>query len=365
MFTFRTASTIAAVPLALGFAAILICGRSKVYWFIGVALLTCAISIYQMVVNYLAIVILFGIAFEFLHRGFHANWWRNPAIQTGLLVTGVICFLTIVVLTSRVSGDGLGSRTVPLPLAENGSRIVTFENAAGRVLFADEPVLPVWTKALLLMMLAGGVLLFVAKAVAGERQPLVIWILSGIAAFPLCFGIILALKEWWLTPRVISQTSVYFGAMIAMAYLSAGARFRRSMMIAVTAVLLSFIGINEEVFADQLRVNIRDFAKANRIIMRIEELPGFGQINSVVLSGGWWGYGSPIRTQQGDMNISALYAEWSKTGVLNELSGYSFKDPPADIKADVAKLCSKTAMWPAKESVQQMGTIAVVCMGDH
>jgi hypothetical protein len=107
---------------------------------------------------------------------------------------------------------------------------------------------------------------------------------------------------------------------------------------------------------------MRDLATANRMVGRIEALPDFAQIQYVVLSGGVYTFRSPLTTVQGDMNISALFAPWSKVPVINEISGYAFQPASADISAKADAFCATAPKWPAAGSVVKAGTAAVVCM---
>jgi hypothetical protein len=127
-------------------------------------------------------------------------------------------------------------------------------------------------------------------------------------------------------------------------------------------ILFSFIGLNDVIFTDQLRMNMRDIEKANRIVARIEALPGFEQIQDVVISGGFWAYSSPVRTTLGDMNISALYVPWSKVPLLNEATGYRFLIAPPDVTKKANTYCQGSSKWPAPQSVIKMGSFAVVCL---
>jgi hypothetical protein len=95
---------------------------------------------------------------------------------------------------------------------------------------------------------------------------------------------------------------------------------------------------------------------------RIEELPEFDQIQYLVLYGGNYQYRSPVTTAQGDMNISALFAAWSKVPVINEVSGYALQPAPAALYAKANVFCETAPKWPAPGSVVKLDAAAVVCM---
>jgi hypothetical protein len=136
------------------------------------------------------------------------------------------------------------------------------------------------------------------------------------------------------------------------------------MLVLSGFIVLSFIGTNNHIFLDQLRVNLRDRTKANRIISRLEALPDFTPVSGVIVSGGQWGYYSPVRTVQGDMNISALYAEWSKLSLLNEVSGYNLQPAPPAVVEKAKGYCLTAPKWPSPQAVVRLDSFAVVCLAN-
>lgn len=371
IFTFRAACLIATVSLALAFAAILNCNRSKRAWWASLAALVCAMSIYQAVLNYIAMALLFSIAFQLSAlTGRRPGWLGRLRTQLTLIVLAIALHVAFAAIVSRIAGVPLGQRTALLRPDEIGTRISGFVQVAVRLLFLDESVFPFASKVLLwIVFLTGGAGLLIDAARSGRaaawRRVLVL-VLTGSAGLPLCFGIILVLHEWWPVPRAIAHASLYCAGMIILVYMSAQRRLRAVIGIGLAIFLLSFIGIDEEILADQLRVNVRDFATANRMVMRIEALPGFRKITTVALSGTFPLYRSPILTMQGDMNIPALDAAWAKVGLLNEISGYRFGDAPETAQRQAEALCKGMPKWPEPESVATLGdSVAVVCLGDH
>lgn len=363
MFTFRTASMIVAIPLAMSFGAILICPQSKPRWLVAVLCLASAISIYQTVLNYAAMVVLFRIAFQLGRQGRPpAEWFRHLRSQLALIAAAAGVYLVFTAVVIRMSGVALGSRTAILGPSEIGNRISVFASSAFRMLALTEPVFPSATKAILVLTFVVGFVAMLLRRQLDTPRHAVVLVMTALAGAPLCFGLMLVLREWYAPPRILSQTSLYCAGMMAMLYSYSGRRTRRMIAGGCALVFLSFIGINDQIFADQLRVNLRDFAEANRIVQRIESLPDFREIRSVAIAGGRWGYASPIRTVQNDMNISALFAEWAKIGVLNEASGYAFGEAAPDMKAKALEYCRSSPKWPAGESITRIDSVAVVCL---
>lgn len=367
MFTFRTAVMISSISLALSFLALLAYPRSRLHWLLWMLMLAAGISLYQAVLNYIAMVLLFGMAFEYLRsRTLPAEWRRRAAGQVGMVVAAVAVYGVSTMMVSRLSRVELGARTNLIGVHELGGRISAFGVAAFKVLAGEEPILPLACKILLLLTFAIGAAAFIFTAIRRQRDRpwlrMLVLPVAAILGLPLCFGIILATREWWIPPRMLSQTSIYWGGLMAMVYLFTGRRVRRVLTGGFVLILAAFIGLNEQIFADQLRLNLRDMAEANRIVTRLELLPNFREIETVVLSGGFWGYASPIRTMEGDMNTSALYVEWAKVFLLNEASGYAFHNAHRDVKLRIAPFCEASPKWPAVGSVSTQGPIAIVCL---
>lgn len=361
IFTFRTATMVAAIPMLLAMIAIVACTGSRAHWLVSLLLLTCAISIYQVVLSYLALLLLFTFAFQYFEsREAFRSGLRSAVPKVALIATSVVLYLTLTFLISRFSGVALGSRTSPV--GDVAGRLMQIAAAFRRLGLSNEPVLPFNTKLLLMMTFATGLVGCVAGTFKGRGRRLLTLAIAAVFGAPLSLGLAIVLRDFPLSPRVISQTSVYVAGMMTLVFMAANANIRRVMVGGIALVLLSFTGINEQILTDQLRVNLRDMAEANRILMRVEMLPQFPQVRTVVLNGGSPLYAARIRTVQDDINISALFADWSKVGLLNETSGYSFDEPSAAEKAQAAEVCKTRPKWPSAEAVSAMGTAAVVCL---
>lgn len=370
MFTFRTATVVAAIPLILGMAAILVCSRSKTNWFAALLLLTFAISIYQVVLSYLALLLVFSAAFAFTDsRDTLRGRMRTLGAQAALMAAAVAAYFAWTLLVSRVSGVALGDRTSLVGFDGIGPRLVDFAAAVRRLVFLSEPVLPLATKLILMAAFAFGFAACAWDAFHRKRQPsrryLLAMLAAGAAGAPLCLGIGLVLCEFSLSPRAIAQTSLYVAGLFALLYLASSPPVRRVLTAATALAFFSFIGLNEQVLTDQLRLNERDRAEANRIVMRLELLPEFRQIRTVVLAGGSPFYPAHIRSAQADMNVSARFADWSKVGLLNEATGYAFQEPAAADKSQAWEMCRTRERWPAGGSVGMVGDVAVVCLPEN
>ena len=367
MFTFKAAALYLAIPLGCSFAAILASTRSARCWIWSLVALVCSLCIYQAVLNYLAMALMFSVAFHLSRpAGSNPTFWPRLRSQLKLILGAVILYFVTAYAVSRISGVPLGTRTVFIGLNEIGSRINQAYELYKVLFFRPEPILPSGTKALLLLTLAFALGAYLVKALrrgaySAVRRVALAFALILVAGLPLCVGVILVLGDWWPAPRVLAQTGMFWGGSLTLAYSLAQPLVRRIMLTSVVVIILSFIGISNHVFKDQLRVNMRDLATANRMVGRIEALPDFAQVQYVVLYGGSYRYCSPITTAQRDMNISALFAPWSKLPVINEVSGYAFQPVPGGIFVKANAFCETAPKWPATGSVVKLDTVAVVC----
>lgn len=142
-------------------------------------------------------------------------------------------------------------------------------------------------------------------------------------------GLILVLQDFWPASRVLSHSGIFWGGVLAIAYCCSGPGVRRGLALLSLVVALSFLGASNEIFSDQVRLNLRDALATNRMIARLEALPGFGEVESVAIHGTFWRYPLGFRSTEYDMNVSAFGAGWAQLSILREISGYNLK-PAAD-----------------------------------
>jgi hypothetical protein len=133
--------------------------------------------------------------------------------------------------------------------------------------------------------------------------------------------------------------------------------------VVATLIVLSFIGADNRILSDQVRLNARDTLRANRILERLESLPGFPGVAFVAVDGKDWHYPLGYSTTDHDLNISAFGAEWSQVAILREVSGYDLKvtNDPGQL-ALAATLCRSVKPWPDPRSVMIRDHLAVVCL---
>jgi hypothetical protein len=363
VFTFRITPVFLAIPLALSFAALLTCTLSVRHWWLALAAIVCSLSIYQVVMNYIAMALLFRVVFHLAGAGDRSpRFWRTLRSQLMLVCASIAVFVVLSTATSRIAGIAISTRGALIGFHEVGTRILLVATELRGMFVSSDPVIPLAPKLLMLALLAVMALYVIGlerKAAPGRARAFALAVAGGV---PLCIGVVAVLQSWWPVPRVLAQTGMFWGGMFALVCHFAPPAGRRILFAGLSVILFSFIGLNGVIFSDQLRMNMRDIERANRVVARIEALPGFDQIRGVVIGGGSGANLSPVRTTHGDMNISAFSVAWSKVPILNEVSGYRFQEAPGDVTQKANAYCQGSAKWPAPESVIRMGSFAVVCL---
>ena len=342
IFTFRVAVFTLAVALGLAFYGISTCFHSRRAQIAAILMVAAAVLTYQVVLNYLAMALLFSLVFHVARQcgigePVTADQMRIGRVLRSQLLTlasAVACAALVTFAVPLLFGVALGQRTALLNVSGAGTRAVLALKQLYVMFALGEPVLPIATKWLLVLTPLAALAVTAFRSPAGAKKALssqrsLPFVLAIAGGLPATLGVVLFLREWWPVPRVCAQVSIFWAGMFALVFLAVPPLSRRLMLVLAGFIVLSFVGTNNHIFQDQIRVNLRDIAKANRIISRLEAMPDFTQIAGVVLVGGQWGHLSPLKTVQGDMNVSALFAEWSKLPLLNEVSGYDLQSAPS------------------------------------
>ena len=390
LFTFRTALGTTIFSLAL-LSLLLIPRRwSPRLIALGTVVFALALSIYQVVLQFSLMILLLGAAIGLTRclvaggaRGWTARvssrsmprpiWRRAPGDlarhpQSALLACTVLGTLAYMALQRAVSAAlhvKLAQRTELLPLGAIAGRVrEAAEVLRYRLLPAPDAMIAGFTKGLLLLLLLGALAgLLVRTRLRPRPLGLVLAIALLLAAALVgTIGLILVLKEFWPVPRVMSQAGIFWAGVLAICYLCAGPWLRRYLALAALLIALSFVGSANRILGEQIRLNARDTWKANRIVARLEGLPGFLTITYVAVDGGTWNYPLGFATADHDMNISAFSASWSRVELLAEVSGYDFKTADKAQDGIAAAYCRGVAPWPGPRSVTIQDGLAIVCL---
>lgn len=333
-----------------------------------------ALSIYQVVLNYIFITLCLAIVFE-MSRQYNSNKsikWQQVREATTLwprLITicfSVIFYLIINKIIQNVLHIAPEIRSQLINFNDLSHRVREIGGVLIRIFIMTEHIFPFSLKIMLIVigflaiLFSGERILIQGSDKSKIRNYLLILTLLLLSVVGI-IGVILPSKGWWPVSRVLSAVSLFWAGIVALAYLNSDRKFKPIIFTISAVVLFGFIGINNHIFTGQLRLNIRDINKANRIINRLESHPDFSKVRRVTVSAGTWGYPLPISTLQGDMNMSAFYPSWSKVNILKEVSGYDFIDATPSDNEKAEQYCKEAPKWPHPDSVIIDNDLGIVC----
>ncbi|HEX4966692.1 MAG TPA: glucosyltransferase domain-containing protein [Thermoanaerobaculia bacterium] len=385
IFTFRMSLGVLVFPFAI--LSLLLAPRrwSPRGVAMGSLLFAVALSIYQVALHYLLMIVGTGAAIwlaRYLLLGRAAGWprrvvslfslsrlvrHRNSALfAIAIFGTGLYSALTIVL--TRVLGVSPASRTEILPISQWGERAWVVARELYHRLLAADPLLSHLTQGMLLLVLLAALAgLFLHRGTWLAGRP---WLLATtvtallFASLLWSLGVLLLLTEFWPATRVLSHIGVFWAGTLAIAYLGARRWARAALGALAVLIVLSFIGANNRIFSEQLRLNLRDAAKANRIIARLEAMPGFEAVDLLAIDGVRWDYPARFGTTDHDMNISAFGATWAQGALLSEISGYRLEAAEDEPNLAVAAAyCRTVKPWPGPQSITIQGHLAILCLG--
>jgi hypothetical protein len=109
-------------------------------------------------------------------------------------------------------------------------------------------------------------------------------------------------------------------------------------------------------------MNLWDHQEANRIIARLESDPAFGKVTALAVVGRRKMPPLGLSTSSVDMNTSGLGSPWSKLGLFEQATGYTFASP-TDVQWQTAiDYCERGTIWPLPGSVGVIDDLAIVCL---
>jgi hypothetical protein len=360
-FTFRFTPVFFAVAMVLGLGGLLLARRGR--WIGGGLLIAVSFSVYQVTLNTLLTVLALGVVLDCVRgdvpvrRALRA--WAAPAAVVGLAAVGylVVQRLATAALGSSVQGD----RSRFLALDALPGRIDALGQVFRRVLGAD-PVLSTRLLHVLQLLVLGTVLVTLLVSLGRRRR----WSEAAVAlvgvgvALVTVVGVIALLAEFWPSPRVLTAAGVFWAGTLLVLGASLAGRWRWLPGAAAGLLLLGYAGVDHRVASDQIRLNIRELALANRIVLRLESLPGWDRLERVAVVGR--GRAVPGIPQEFDVNPSALSVEWSQVHLLREVTDRRLAGPTPEERERATRRCAAVEAWPSAASVTIEGPLGVVCL---
>ncbi len=379
----RSAIAVAAVSQGLT-ALLLVARRWSPRRLVGGAVLFAVIlSIYQLMLHYLLMVALVGGAVawgRYLRFAGEHGWservcrivtWRrvlgHPSTALGICALGGTALYAVAarLYLSQLHLE-LTARTQLLEVGGLGERARQVAATLSAMLLGREPLITrvgQWILLALLGIAIVGLLRWLRMGAVVRSVAAAGAALGGLGASLIwSFGLTLVIQEFWPAPRIVAPIAIFWAGAFALAGLLNG-RLVRALSFAGAGILLfSFVGMDNRIFSEQVRLNQRDRLAANRIVERLELEPGFSTGMALAIHGQRWSFPLALRTASFDLNISAFGAAWSKAELLREITGYNFAVASAAQVAAAAEYCRGSAVYPAPSSVVVRNGLAVVCL---
>lgn len=378
IFTFREATLTVGLALLLSMLGIVVAKPRPSQWVIAITLIVLSLTLYQVAINYVIIALAILSLLELtpsctlgtvgganLHTRTHFP--QQFLARTSAVVAAVILYLPIYKLSqASVSHTEEHTRGDILPLVEMPERVWHSIKVVGHVFLSPEPIMPITVKLLILTLSALAIGLL-ARKIWGRANPqrymmlAIVLSILGLAGF-FILGITIPLKNWQVSNRTLSAVSVLLAGFLALVAKNGGARTTRAVFFMVYILLFSFVGVNNVVFSEQLRLNQRDLATASRMISRLEANAKFKAVKKIVVIGFRRDYALRFLTAEAQ---SAFSQPWSKANIIQEISGYKFQSPSPENISQAEDYCRDVQPWPDRTSITVLGDTGVICLSNN
>lgn len=347
-------------------------------WIVALTATVGMLFVYQGFLNYFAVAIVFAYLFGVLQKKLelqHKSGKTDLALRaftlTCVCTFSAFLFLLILSVSKKIGLIQPTGRANFIEWREIPFRLEQIRDLLLKVYWGTEAVSPSWLKIIIAIMVSAALSALIpgfAKGLQRSRfSKKTFGVVFAVALLiPVTVGVILPFKDWWPVPRVLPQVPLILGLLLLLAYPACRERYGklpiRVLAASIGSVILAFIFINNQIFADQQRLNSWDKMEANRIIARFELQPNFLKIDAIYVGGGSWRHGGKLNTIQGDMNISAFSPDYSKVPLLVEVSGYNFKKASGNQISVGENYCATALPWPDALSVAIIDNLAIVCL---
>ena len=166
------------------------------------------------------------------------------------------------------------------------------------------------------------------------------------------------LLRWSTTPRVLVAVGLFWALALAAAW-QLPARLRPALLALGGCCALSFALVTVRLGNELLTINAWDRALMIRLVARLELLPGYDAVETLVVFG--FPDGPAGATRYGDQGRSALTTPWSPAPLFGDVTGRETRWPDGPELASANQRCASAPRWPAPGSAFLDGKSAVVC----
>jgi hypothetical protein len=335
-----------------------------------------AIMTYQTAFNYLLVVSVIGVFASFCSEGKCISRAlklrvKSYAFLISSLGAGVMSYVASTLARNFKIVASMPNRLSFLSSSQSLGRLRDAFGTLQATYITGTPIVPkLLTLASIVVLITCLFIILRRFASVLRLQNATLLGISLILSIPLLtIGVILVLKVWWPAPRVLAHYSYIYGLIVLISLdhcgLRASANLYKTILAISIVVLFGYAAMNNQIFADQSKLNSWDRQFANRLMMRIESHADAGRIRFVRIIGGRPAaqyHPQFLRTTYMDLNVSAFYPSVSKDWVLDVTVGSLVRGRPDQISANDGDVCVESLKWPRPESIRVIEDTAFVCL---
>lgn len=369
ILTFSEASFSALLAIALGIVAVFITARAVHLWWVGCILLIVALSMYQLVLNYVGVMVLVGLIRASLTvAGGRNERWQNylPAVASGAMAgLAVVLYLAANKVFIAALGVPVDARGQMIAADRLGARLGEVVELA-KWLF-HHPLLVTTASSVrtaFWSLAAGGWIVISWLIVRRLKWEALIPLALVLLAPAVGLGVVLVGATWWPVPRVLGGLVALFAAGCFWLCLHATTKGTQLAIGLIAGMLLvSSAAIGHRIHNDQRQLNTFDGFLAGEILSSLRAVDGFTEQTpvAVVNTRMRWTHGIPLATTWMDMNISAFYVSSAVPARIALSTGrkLNFREATAQQTAT----CANSPAWPDAGFVTlQPDGVALVCL---
>lgn len=369
---------VALVPTCISVAACIFSLEALMQWsggrglLVAIAMLAMMLFTYQLFLGYVVVVVALSVIVEACGSGESNNTRRRVpflsvrglTFRLGVAIAASVSISMLAYVLSRISVASADKRTNFIGPEGMPERIAQAVSTILNTFVRTDPLMGRGTK-MAVALLCFAAVLGMVLAQPRRRGHRVVLVLGLGLLVSSTVVTILPLAEWWPAPRVLSQVGLAIAGLLGVGHL-AWQRWPRivvwSIMTLQGFVLCAWIATSNAALRQELDVNARDRALAQRIVQRIDQSTS-GKPGYLFVQGAKSAEPGRVPTAWMDLNLSAFVPEYSRVPAVNYLTGSSFMIVDAGRKRAAEAYCAQTEAWPAPGSVTIIGDTAVVCRG--
>lgn len=367
ILTFSEASFTALLASAMGISAAFLVSKRPRWWCVAGILLVAALSMYQLLVNYIGLMVLFGFLQTYLRVGSvsRSAWAEYKPLLRLVMVTSAAVVLyallhKAVVVTLGITEVG---RASILPFDRLWARFNEFQSLAG--FLWERPLLVTYgaaAKLLLWGMAGAGWLLLVIRLMRRPRLGMLASVIA-VLLIPLAsVGVVAVGAVWWPAPRVLGGVvAAWAMGVYWLAWYLNGKLGRVLVVGAGGALLLAFTAVGHRIHSDQQQLNALDRLLAQRVYAELILLNGFNDQTPVVVVNRRlsWAHPLTLSTAWMDLNLTAFADKRAISGLLQMSNGRTLNIVPA--AAADNEQCAAQPAWPDRDfaTVRAAGDVLV------